>query len=177
MRLPDRLREPLTQLLFNLLVTHVPLQSLRLAVLRLLGAHIGRGVKVLRGTTVLAPHRLELADGVGVGFRCMLDARGGLRLGTNTILASDVHCVTAHHELDDFRAVTAPIDVADHCWIATRATVLDGVTIGRGAVVAAGAVVTRDVPPMQVVGGVPARQIGTRESDLDYSTAWRSWFH
>lgn len=176
-RIVRALRQHLTMLVFNCVVTHLPVQWLRLAVLRALGARIGRGVKVMRGTTVLAPERLVLEDGAGVGFRCVLDARGGLRLGRNTIAASDVQFIGAHHDLRTFEPVLRRVDVADHVWIASRATVLDGVSIGRGAVVAAGAVVTSDVPSMAVVGGVPAKRIGTRESDLDYSTAWRSWFH
>ena len=52
--------------------------------------------------------------------------------------------------------------IEDNVWVGTRATILPGVTLGRGCVVAAGAVVTRDVPPLVIVGGVPARPIGTR---------------
>lgn len=162
---------------FNLVVTHLPLLPLRLAVLRLWGARIGRGVKVLRGTTVFAPERLVIEDHVGVGFRCVLDARGGLRIGHHTVLASDTQLVTGRHDLRTFAGVFEPIEIGDHAWLATRSTVLGGATIGRGAVVAACALVRGDVPPMAIVGGVPAREIGTRESELDYSTDWRSWFH
>jgi maltose O-acetyltransferase len=58
--------------------------------------------------------------------------------------------------------------IEDHAWLGTRAMVLPGVTVGRGAVVAAGAVVTKDVPPYTIVGGVPARVIGQRTTDLRY---------
>jgi acetyltransferase-like isoleucine patch superfamily enzyme len=66
--------------------------------------------------------------------------------------------------------------IEDHVWIASRATILPGVRIGRGAVVACNSVVTRDVPPMTIVGGVPARVIGTRQSRLDYRLSFRPWF-
>jgi maltose O-acetyltransferase len=58
--------------------------------------------------------------------------------------------------------------IGDHVWIAYRAVILPGVTIGEGAVVAAGAVVTRDVEPFPIVAGVPAKKIGERNRNLDY---------
>jgi len=66
--------------------------------------------------------------------------------------------------------------VGDYVWIGARATILPGVTIGRGAVVAAGALVSRDVPPYAVVGGVPAKVIGERARDLRYTLNFRPWF-
>lgn len=162
---------------FNLVVTHLPLLPLRRAVLRLWGAQIGKGVKILRGTTVFAPESLVVEDHVNIGFRCVLDARGGLTIGHHTVVASDTHFVTGRHDLRTFDGIFEPITVGDHAWLATRATVLGGTTIGRGAVVAACALVREDVPAMTVVGGIPAKQIGTRESELDYGTDWRSWFH
>ena len=57
-------------------------------------------------------------------------------------------------------------------WIGARATVLPGVEIGDGAIVAAGAVVTEDVNRFEIVGGVPARSIGTRREDVDYACGW-----
>ncbi|WP_232325882.1 acyltransferase [Spirosoma montaniterrae] len=58
--------------------------------------------------------------------------------------------------------------IEDHVWVASRVTILPGVRIGRGSVIASGAVVTKDVPPMSIAGGVPAKIIGKRESKLLY---------
>jgi len=84
--------------------------------------------------------------------------------------------LTADHSLDmpsfDYRE--APVHIDDYVWIGSRAMVLPGVTIGRGAVVAAGAVVTRDVPSLSIVGGVPARQIGVRDAGaLNYTLLFK----
>jgi len=66
-----------------------------------------------------------------------------------------------------------PVVIEDHVWIGMRAIILPGVRIGRGAVVAVGAVVTRDVEPLTVVAGVPARVIGSRDPrGLDYAFCW-----
>jgi maltose O-acetyltransferase len=78
--------------------------------------------------------------------------------------------VTADHDLQDpgFAGRLGPITIGDRAWLASRSTVVRGVTIGEGAVVAAGAVVTQDVPPWTVVGGVPARKIGERSREQHY---------
>ena len=165
-----RLPRFLGQAVFNLLITHLPGHWLRLGWLRALGAEIGQGVCVFRGTSVIGAERLVLSDRAQVGFRVVLDARGGLTVAEDVLVSSDTQLITAKHNLDsaDFERQVAPIVVADHAWIATRAIVLAGVTVGRGGVVAAGAVATRDVPPRTIVGGVPARPVSERAGGLEY---------
>ncbi|WP_370630610.1 DapH/DapD/GlmU-related protein [Mucilaginibacter sp. 21P] len=78
---------------------------------------------------------------------------------------------TLHHDYNspDFAQAGAPVVIEDYAWVCSRAIILPGVTIGRGAVVAAGAVVTRDVAPYTVVGGTPAKKIADRNPDLVYN--------
>ena len=160
---------------YNFGFTHFPSHTVRQAVLKLWGAKIGKRVGIFRGTSVLGIHELQIGDHSTIGWRCMLDARGGLAIGSNVVIASDTQFITAHHvpNSDDFRAVTAPITVEDFVWIASRSTVLDGVTIGRGAVVGAGSLVRGDVPPMTIVAGIPAQAVRERRSALDYVTTFR----
>jgi acetyltransferase-like isoleucine patch superfamily enzyme len=72
----------------------------------------------------------------------------------------------------DFATVGGPVTIEDYAWVGCRVVILPGVCIGKGAVVAAGAVVTKDVPPYAIVGGVPARTIGERAPDLRYQLTW-----
>jgi len=106
-----------------------------------------------------------------INRNCCLDTRGPLVIGENVSISPEVAILTAFHPLDDpqFLVETRPVTIEDHVWIGTRATILPGVRLGRGCVVAAGAVVTRDVPPLAIVGGVPARRIGTRP---EHATAY-----
>ena len=175
LRLMPRLPRFLAQAVFNLLITHLPGHWLRLAWLRALGARLGRGTIVFRGTTVIGAQHLVLGERVQVGFRVVLDARGGLTVAQDVLISSDSQLLTANHDVssDDFKRQVAPIVIADHAWVATRAIILAGVTIGRGAVVAAGGVATRDVAPLAIVGGVPARPLGERGGELDYRLSAR----
>lgn len=90
---------------------------------------------------------------------------GGLRIGANASVSPEVAILTSSHDVNDpnFITVNHGVVIEDHAWIGTRATILPNVTIGRGAVVAAGSVVTRDVPPLTIVAGVPAKPVGTRD--------------
>ncbi len=170
-----RLFRFLGQGVFNLLITHLPGHWLRLLWLRVLGVKLGRGVCVFRGTTVIGAQELVLGDRVQIGFRVVLDARGGLTVGEDVLVSSDSQLLTANHNVDsdDFERQVAPIEIADHAWIATRAIVLAGVSVGQGAVVSAGGVATRDVPARTVVGGVPARRVAERSGGIDYRLGGR----
>jgi len=87
----------------------------------------------------------------------------------NVTIASEAIIWTLHHDYNDlnFKTVGDKVIIEEYVWICSRAVILPGVTIGRGAVVATGSVVTKNVPPFAIVGGVPAKQIGTRE-DKNY---------
>lgn len=165
----------LGQALFNLIVTHLPGHWLRQAWLRALGAQIGVGSILFRGLEVIGAQNLWLGDRVHVGFRVVLDARGGIHVDNDVTISSDSQLLTAKHDVqsDGFERVVAPIRIESHAWVATRVLVLAGVTLGRGAVAAAGAVVTRDVDPSTIVAGVPARPTGSRRADLTYHLALR----
>lgn len=107
-----------------------------------------------------------------------LDGRAGVQIGNNVNVSFQVCLLSLHHDHNnpDFSSIGAPVVVQDHAWIGARAIILPGVTIGEGAVVAAGAVVTRSVPNYAVVGGVPARIIGQRNPNLTYVTNFFPFF-
>jgi maltose O-acetyltransferase len=116
------------------------------------------------------PHRITIGEGTSIGDHCILDGRGGLTIGNSVNFSTGAWVWTMEHELNaaDFRGSAARVVIEDYAWVSCRTVVLPGVTIGRGAVVAAGAVVTKSVQPYAIVGGVPAKKIGERSRDLDY---------
>ncbi len=109
-----------------------------------------------------------------VNQKCRLDSRGGLVIGDNVSISAEVCILTADHDVNspDFAGRTRGVRIGDYAFIGTRAMVLPGVEIGRGAVVAAGSVVTRDVPELTIVAGCPAKQIGVRNGELAYACGY-----
>lgn len=101
-----------------------------------------------------------------------------LRIGNNVSIAGEVRIYTMQHDIDDpgFREVEGDVLIDDYVVIGTRVTILPGVRIGKGAVVASGAVVTHDVEPYSVVGGVPAKHIRYRFKDLRYTLKFARLF-
>lgn len=99
---------------------------------------------------------------VFINSGCHFQDQGGISIGEGSLIGHNVVLATLNHEMDPRHRKDlhpAPIVIGKHVWIGANATVMPGITIGDGAVVAAGAVVTRDVPACTVVGGVPARVI------------------
>ena len=158
----------------NQIVNHVPSFRARRAWYRSLGVSVGPGAGVHMGCYLwfFGPGQLR-RDGVRIGRGtrinrgCLLDARGPLVIGDDVSVSPEVAILTTQHDwtAPGFPLQSRPVRIEDNVWIGTRATVLPGVTIGRGAVVAAGAVVTRDVPELTVVAGVPARPVSTRPEE------------
>lgn len=125
-----------------------------------------------------APERITIGEYVTIGDSAFLDGRSGLTIGDNVNFGSHVTIYTREHDVDSptFEETGGPVVVEDHAWVASHAIILPGVTIGRGAVVAAGAVVTKDVPPHMIVGGNPARSIRRRTDDLRYRLGYAKRF-
>lgn len=163
----------------NVIINKIPSRHLRKWWLQLFGAKIGKRTFPCRRVEILLPMGLKLGNGVAVGWFAELDARGGITVGDNTNISSHVKLITGSHDIQDpdYTADFRPIKIGEHCWLGTGAMVLQGVTIGDGAVIAAGAVVTKDVEPYTIVGGVPAKKIGERTSKLKYEIGAAPFLH
>ncbi len=122
---------------------------------------------------------VSIGAGTVINAGCLLYTTGGLTIGRQVSVSAGVWLVTGTHGINDpdFLAAFYPIVIGDYAWIGSRAIIQAGVTIGEGAIVMAGAVVTRDVPPYAIVGGVPARQVGERAlRDPSYQIRYRPLF-
>lgn len=154
----------------NMFINKIPSRSLRKFWYEMLGSKIGKSSVLFRRVEVLAPNQLTVGKNSSVGWFSLLDARGGIYIGNNVTVASYCKLVTGSHDINDpkFGAQFSPIIIGDYVWIGTGAIILQSVNIGEGAVVCAGAVVTKDVPPYTVVGGVPAKFIKKRSKNCNY---------
>lgn len=151
-------------------IAKLPFHTIRIFLLRCMGAKIGKKVGLYRNFEVRDPWKLKIGSSTLIGHDALLDARYGLIIGSNVNFSNEVMIWSMHHDYnsENFDTVGAKVTIEDYVWICSRAIILPGVTIGKGAVVAAGAVVNKDVEPYTVVGGVPAKVIANRNRNLTY---------
>lgn len=137
---------------------------LKRLILRLYGAQVGRNPTIYSGVWIRPIKGLHLGDNVSIGKDVIITTAGTVTVGHNVMIGHGSKIISANHVIPPGRGQirfagheAKPVVIEDDVWIAAQVVILPGVRIGEGAVVAAGAVVTRDVPPFTIVGGVPAR--------------------
>lgn len=149
-----------------------PSCHLRKAVYKALGAKIGKNVIFHFKTEVRSPERLVVFGGAIIGDNAILDARGGLEIGEDVNLSSNVSIYTLQHDHrdPDFNCTNwnATVRIGKRAWLGSNVIILPGVNIGEGAVCCAGCVVTKDVEPYAVVAGIPAKKVNERPRNLKY---------
>lgn len=138
--------------------------------IRIFGLRIHASAVIYGGAEIRNPRDIVIGKNSIIGHSAILDGRNGLTVGDNVNMSTGVWIWTMEHDPQDplFAPKGGPVFIEDYAWISCRTIILPNTRIGRGAVVCAGAVVTRDVPPYAIVGGVPARIIGQRTRDLTY---------
>lgn len=160
------------------LTGHVPSHRLRNLVYRRAGVQLARSSSIHWRARFFAPEGLSIAGWTTIGNDAFFDAREGISIGSSVNIAAEVRIYTREHDIHDpgFAEIGGPVVIEDYAYLGTRVTVLPGVRIGKGAVVASGAVVTRDVAPYVMTGGVPAKPIGERSRDLRYRLGYAKRF-
>ena len=160
----------LTEYLLNDVLPHIPSWSLRRFVMQRLKMRIGKNSFIMKHVYIMTPQQLTIGDYSHINRGCTLDARGTIKIGNNVSVSHNVSIMSGSHDCNsvNFRGRFLPIRIDDYVWIGTGAIILQGVNIGKGAVVCAGAVVTKDVDPYDVVAGIPAKTIKQRNKELDY---------
>ena len=167
------------QFFTNRILTFIPCNFIRKAWYKLSRMKLGRKCQIDMGCYVMSPNNISIGAYSHINQGCILDGRlGGVKIGMNVSISHRVALMTGSHDINshDFSAKGGAIEIGDYCFIGVNATVLHSVKIGKGSVVCAGAVVTKDVPEYSVVAGVPAKAIGTRTKDLDYICRPDRWF-
>src|SRR5579875_396012 len=137
--------------------------------LRLFGARIGKGVIVRPTAEITYPWKLTIGDHVWIGDHVTLYTLGEIYIGDNACVSQYSYiCAAAHDYLKPtFDIFACTVVIKPVVWLATHVFVAPGVTVGRGAVVGACSVVTKDVPPMTISAGNPARVLRPRPTDTN----------
>lgn len=152
--------------ILNRLAYEMPIHFVRRLAFRISGMKMGKDSFIHMWTRVYNPAGIEIGEGTIIGDHAFLDGRAPLIIGNNVDIASQVLIYNSEHDVhsEGFDPVEEPVEISDYVFIGPRATILPGVKIGRGAIVAAGAVVTENVGDFEIVGGVPAKKIGERKN-------------
>lgn len=149
----------------------VPSHLFRLLIYKMAGMKIGKNSRIHMGARFFDPENIKIGEGSIIGDNAFLDGRDKLIIGNHVDIASSVMIYNSEHNInsEDFGAKSGPVEIGDYVFIGPRAIILPGVKIGKGAIVAAGAVVTKDIAQNSIVGGVPAQVIGERKiKDFHY---------
>lgn len=131
---------------------------------------IGRNCALYSGSEYKAPWKITVGDCSSIASGCIIDGRRGVSIGRNVTIAFNVMIWSLQHDVNshDFTPVGSEVSIEDNVWLASSCIILPGIKVGKGAVVASGSVVTKDVDEYSVVAGNPARVVGKRNKNLDY---------
>ena len=154
---------------------HTP-EEIREIMGRLIGKKVDASFRMFPPFSTDFGKNITIGKDVFINSGCHFQDQGGIQIGDGALIGHNVVLATINHDLnpeENRKNHYAPITIGAHVWIGSNATILPGVTLGDWAVVAAGAVVTQDVPPRTVVGGVPAKvlKVIPEERTVRYETA------
>jgi maltose O-acetyltransferase len=140
---------------------------------RCLPVTIGTGSRIWDGVHIDSPSRLVVGSCSSINRGSVLNAGGGISIGDNVLIGPGVVIYSLNHvfaspdmTINQQGYEEKPVTIGDDVWLGVRSIILPGVTVRKGAVVAAGAVVTKDVAEYDIVAGVPAQRIGSRSEGM-----------
>jgi putative colanic acid biosynthesis acetyltransferase WcaF len=165
--------------IYNRVLTFFPSFAIRHLILRwLYRLKFGKSSAIEMGVRFYAPQKIEIGEYSIVHFDAFLDGRQYLEIGDSVDIGHQVNIFTLQHDIDDpqYKTEGGKVIIKDYAVIGGRSTILPNVTIGKGAVVASGSIVTKNVSDYTVVGGIPAKPIRKRNQNLNYKLTYRAWF-
>lgn len=166
--------------LYNGFFTNFPSYKFRTFYLRhILKIEIGKHTSIHMGC-FFSGNKISIGDNTVVARKCYLDGRTGfIRIKNNVSIAPETYILSMTHQVNSpiFDTVSKDVTIDDYVWIGARVMILPGVNAGKGSVLGAGAVVTKNVEPYTIVAGSPAKKIGERSKELDYSLSYFPYFN
>ena len=160
-------------------VGFIPIHTFRKIIYILAGIKIPLDSNIYMGANFFNPSGITIGHDSLIGNGCFLDGRAPLTIGNHSSLASEVMIYNDEHNIHSpgYENSFGQVTIGDYVFIGPRAIILPNITIGNGAVIAAGAVVTKDIPEFEVWGGVPAKKISDRKlKNPNYKLGRAMWF-
>ena len=147
-------------------VGYIPIHFIRKTFYIISGIKMPFDSTIHIGANFFQPSGITIGHDTIIGDHCFLDGRARLSIGSHVGIASQVLIYNDEHDLSspNYSNSFGPVEIGDYVFIGPRAIILPNIKIGKGAVVAAGAVVTKDIPDFEIWGGVPAKKINDRQN-------------
>jgi len=160
--------------ILNVAFSKIPFWIIRLPIYRMY-VTLGKGSNICQNVRILNRElnrsQIQIGKNCVINPDCILDGREGkIIIKDDVAISRGTWIFTLEHDPhnDNFDTKFGDVIIEEYVWIASRVIILPGVTIGRGSVIASGAIVTKSIPPMSIAGGIPAKVIGQRKSNLLY---------
>lgn len=157
----------------------IPFHTVRLLWYKTFMNKVGNNTEICRHVDIRKPRNIKIGNHSTINKNVVLDGRGGiLTIGNNVDIAQDCRIWTLQHDYNSpiYETKGGDVTIEDFVWLASGTIILPNIKIGKGAVVATGAIVTKDVEPYSIVAGIPAKKIGNRNSELSYKLGKKRWF-
>lgn len=164
---------------WNNIVTHIPIHFLRKCFLRLFNGNISKSCVILLHVRILNFWSVEIGDRAVVNQYVLIDCRKyKVRIAHDADIGPYCRIWTLGHDADSSSHGVRGGDVIirNHVWLASGVTILPDVELGAGAVAASGSVITKNIPPMEIWSGVPARYVRKRNNELKYQLNYVPYF-
>ena len=181
----DFLRLP-SLFLYYLVFKHLPSANrandivvrIRVFLIKMIFKSVGENVNIQKGVYFGKGKKISIGNNSGSGEYSRLAQADDIIIGNDVMIGQELMIITHNHKFSDKSVllrlqggISQPVIIKDNVWIGARVIILPGVTVGQGSVIAAGAVVVKDVPPYAVYGGVPAKLIKKRWVYIDFQVA------
>ena len=163
---------------YNRIITQLPSRKLRISYLQAYLAKVGYKTSIQMRCRFLNGRKVSFGDRNVINFGCLFDGRHyQITTGSDVSIGPEATILTLGHDPQSpsFANKGGDVTIGDRVWIGYRAIILPGITIGDGAVIGAGSVVTKNVEPYTIVAGNPARFIKRRNSALNYQLDYQPW--
>jgi len=148
----------------------IPVNSVKILLLKAMGASVGNGCSIAHGLDVTSPWRLQIGNDCFIASDVILAARGGITIGDSVTISSRAQVITDSHNIDSpvFAHTRRPISIGSNSWIASGAIIAGNATVSEGTVIGAGAVLTKHSDPWSLYVGNPAKKVRERKSQTPY---------